>query len=104
MKLANRSLIAAIGVGLYTVASAAVALEPGQSPPLRILSIGDSFTRAANANLPGDNVNNSWVNGYEGFWQKCSTCPISTLTINGSDGSSANAVDGTGPSPRTAQI
>jgi lysophospholipase L1-like esterase len=48
----------------------AFALEPGQSPPVRLYSIGDSLTRAANANLPGDNLNNSWVNGYHGFWER----------------------------------
>jgi lysophospholipase L1-like esterase len=48
----------------------AIALEPGQSAPKRLYSIGDSLTRAANANLPGDNINNSWVNGYYGFWER----------------------------------
>jgi lysophospholipase L1-like esterase len=52
------------------VGTTAMALEPGQSPPIRLYSIGDSLTRAANANLPGDNLNNSWVNGYHGFWER----------------------------------
>lgn len=46
------------------------ALEPGQSPPKRIYSIGDSITRAFDAYLPNDNPNLSWINGYFGFWQK----------------------------------
>jgi lysophospholipase L1-like esterase len=46
------------------------ALESGQLPPTRLLSIGDSLTRGANANLPGDNINNSWVNGYYGWEQR----------------------------------
>jgi lysophospholipase L1-like esterase len=46
------------------------ALEPGQRPPIRLFSIGDSLTRGANANLPGDNINNSWVNGYYGWEQQ----------------------------------
>jgi lysophospholipase L1-like esterase len=47
-----------------------IALESGQSPPRRLYSIGDSLTRAANANLPGDNLHNSWVNGYYGWWER----------------------------------
>lgn len=70
MRVAARSLICTVGAALCGIACNAVALEPGQSPPLRIYSLGDSFTRGANANLPGDNLNNSWVNGYEGFWEK----------------------------------
>jgi hypothetical protein len=46
------------------------ALEPGQSAPTRLYSHGDSITRASNANLPFDNLNLSWVNGYFGFWEK----------------------------------
>jgi len=46
------------------------ALQPGQSAPKRIYSIGDSITRAFDAYLPSDNLNVSWVNGYYGFWQK----------------------------------
>jgi lysophospholipase L1-like esterase len=53
----------------------AVALEPGQSAPTKLYSIGDSLTRAANANLPGDNINNSWVNGYYGFWERVLRLP-----------------------------
>lgn len=70
MRLTTKSLINAAGAAICGVACSAAALEPGQSPPLHLYSIGDSFTRAANANLPGDNLNNSWVNGYRGFWQK----------------------------------
>ena len=46
------------------------ALEPGQIAPKRLYSHGDSMTRAFNANLPLDNLNLSWVNGYYGFWEK----------------------------------
>jgi hypothetical protein len=70
MRLATRFLINVAGAAIYGVACSAAAVEPGQSPPLRLFSIGDSFTRAANANLPGDNLSSSWVNGYEGFWEK----------------------------------
>ncbi|HYE37283.1 SGNH/GDSL hydrolase family protein [Methylocaldum sp.] len=47
----------------------ALALEPGQSDPKRLFSMGDSMTRAFNANIPLDNPNLSWVNGYHGFWE-----------------------------------
>lgn len=57
-------------VAFFCIGAHAIALEPGQSPPIRLYSIGDSLTRAANANLPGDNLNNSWVNGYFGFWER----------------------------------
>ena len=46
------------------------ALEPGQSAPKKIYSVGDSITRAFNAYLPNDNPNISWTNGYYGFWQR----------------------------------
>lgn len=75
MKRANGTLIGAVGATLCAVTFSALALEPGQRPPLRIFSIGDSFTRAVDANLPGDNLNNSWVNGYRGFWQKLLDLP-----------------------------
>lgn len=39
-------------------------LEPGQAPPTRLFSIGDSITRAFDANLPLENPNLSWVNGF----------------------------------------
>lgn len=52
------------------IACSAFALEPGQLPPTRLYAIGDSLTRAANANLPGDNLSASWVSGYHGFWQE----------------------------------
>ncbi len=57
-------------LGSLGVASASFALEPGQSPPKRLYSNGDSITRAFDAQLPFDNLNNSWVNGYFGFWQR----------------------------------
>ena len=70
MKRATRLLIKAVGAAICGVSIGAAALEPGQRPPLHLYSIGDSFTRAANANLPGDNVYASWVNGYRGTFQK----------------------------------
>lgn len=76
MRLANKSLLGALSVAICGgIGGNAVALEPGQSPPVRLFSIGDSFTRAANANLPGDNLNNSWVNGYDGFWESLLDLP-----------------------------
>lgn len=69
-----RSAIAQLGTvlctAMCTIGGSALALEPGQLPPTRLYSIGDSLTRAYNANLPGDNLNNSWVNGYYGFWER----------------------------------
>ncbi len=56
-------------LAFLSVASTSFALEPGQSPPKRLYSNGDSITRAFDAHLPFDNLNNSWVNGYFGFWQ-----------------------------------
>lgn len=65
MKSAPAVLLAMLlGIG------SATALEPGQAPPTRLYSIGDSLTRAVNANLPGDNLSASWANGYVGFWQE----------------------------------
>ena len=49
--------------------SSAMALEPGQAEPKRVYSNGDSITRGFNSNVPLDNKNLSWVNGYHGFWQ-----------------------------------
>lgn len=57
-------------LGFLSVASTSFALEPGQSPPKRLYSNGDSITRAFDAQLPFDNLNNSWANGYFGFWQR----------------------------------
>ena len=57
--------------GLLTIVimgGSALALELGQYAPMRFCSIGDSTTRAFDANLPLDNNQNvSWVNGYHGF-------------------------------------
>jgi hypothetical protein len=53
----------------FLVAGSALALEPGQSEPKRLFSTGDSMTRGFNANVPLDNLNLSWVNGYHGFWE-----------------------------------
>jgi len=51
-------------------ATATAGLLPGQATPKRLYSNGDSITRAFDANVPGDNLNNSWVNGYYGFWEQ----------------------------------
>jgi lysophospholipase L1-like esterase len=48
----------------------ALALQPGQAQPKRLYSNGDSITRAFDADLPADNLNLSWVNGYFGFWEQ----------------------------------
>jgi lysophospholipase L1-like esterase len=50
-------------------ATAGAQLLPGQAQPKKLYSNGDSITRAFDANVPGDNLNNSWVNGYFGFWE-----------------------------------
>jgi lysophospholipase L1-like esterase len=68
MKRFHQLILSGVLMGVLTAIPAS-ALEPGQSPPKRLYSIGDSITRAVNANLPFDNVNNSWVNGYYGFWE-----------------------------------
>lgn len=62
-------------LGLLGVASDSFALEPGQVPPKRLYSNGDSITRAFDAGLPFDNLNLSWVNGYYGFWQRLFRLP-----------------------------
>jgi len=51
-------------------ASATAGLLPGQATPKKLYSNGDSITRAFDANVPADNLNNSWVNGYYGFWEQ----------------------------------
>jgi len=51
-------------------ATATAGLLPGQSTPKKLYSNGDSITRAFDANVPADNLNNSWVNGYYGFWEQ----------------------------------
>lgn len=53
-----------------SAAGPAPALEPDQLTPQRFFTIGDSTTRAFDANLPSDNLNASWANGYYGFWEK----------------------------------
>ena len=52
----NQLLLGGIVSGVL-MTGLAFALEPGQSPPKRLYSIGDSATRAFNANLPLDNLN-----------------------------------------------
>ena len=42
----------------------------GPRKPLRLGSCGDSITVGMDAELPGENHNASWVNGYYGFWQR----------------------------------
>jgi lysophospholipase L1-like esterase len=69
MRYEATSLLNGLLVAVCCIGGNAAALEPGQSPPTRLYSIGDSLTRATNANLPGDNLNDSWVNGYYGFWE-----------------------------------
>jgi lysophospholipase L1-like esterase len=51
-------------------ATAGAQLLPGQAQPKKLYSNGDSITRAFDANVPADNLNNSWVNGYFGFWEQ----------------------------------
>jgi len=51
-------------------ATAGAQLLPGQAQPKKLYSNGDSITRAFDANVPSDNLNNSWVNGYFGFWEQ----------------------------------
>ena len=65
----GRFTLASLFIGVLT-GSPTLALEPGQSEPKRLYSIGDSATRAVNADLPFDNLNLSWVSGYFGFWEE----------------------------------
>lgn len=59
-----------IAIGISLSAGSVSALQPGQSEPKRLYSIGDSTTTALNAYLPFDNKNLSWSNGHYGFWQQ----------------------------------
>lgn len=52
------------------LAAPAWALEPGQSEPKKLVSLGDSITRAFDATLPADNLSQSWVNGTHGFFEQ----------------------------------
>jgi lysophospholipase L1-like esterase len=61
------TVVLVLGAGSGGPATAG--LLPGQATPKRLYSNGDSITRAFDANLPADNLNNSWVNGYFGFWE-----------------------------------
>jgi len=65
----NKLLLGGIVSGVL-MTGLAFALKPGQCSPKRLYSIGDSTTRAFDANLPLDNLNLSWVNGYFGFWEE----------------------------------
>ncbi len=49
------------------IAIPASALGPTQQAPTRLYSIGDSITRAFDADLPADNLHLSWVNGTHNF-------------------------------------
>jgi len=68
MKNRRQFILGGILIGAL-VTNPAFALEPGQSPPKRLYSNGDSITRAFDANLPLENFNLSWMNGYYGFWE-----------------------------------
>jgi hypothetical protein len=68
-RLANATSTLLLGF-LLVVPPAYGGLLPGQATPKRLYSNGDSITRAFDANLPADNLNNSWVNGYFGFWEQ----------------------------------
>jgi lysophospholipase L1-like esterase len=65
-----RGTLAFITTVALGAATAGAGLLPGQSTPKKLYSNGDSITRGFDANLPGDNLNNSWVNGYYGFWEQ----------------------------------
>ena len=67
MHLARHALV--LGTSLL-LAAPAFALEPGQSEPKRLISLGDSITRAFDATLPADNLNQSWSNGTRGFFEQ----------------------------------
>lgn len=67
MRLRGTLAFAAVALA---AATASAQLLPGQAQPKRLYSTGDSITRAFDANLPADNLNNSWVNGYYGFWEQ----------------------------------
>lgn len=61
-------LRAAVALALVVLwMSPASALGPTQQVPKRIYSIGDSITRAFDADLPYDNLHLSWVNGSHNF-------------------------------------
>jgi lysophospholipase L1-like esterase len=68
MRLVNPTRIAVAALAAV-LASPTLALEPGQSTPKRLYTNGDSITRGFDADLPLDNLNASWVNGYFGFWE-----------------------------------
>jgi len=70
----QRTLVRTLRLAVLLAASFAVvpaaALEPGQSEPKRLISLGDSITRAFDATLPADNLSQSWVNGKHGFFER----------------------------------
>jgi len=57
-------------LSILFAAGPATALEPGQSEPKRLVSFGDSITRAFDATLPADNLSQSWANGTHGFFER----------------------------------
>lgn len=59
-------VFAVLSLGLLPAAPTH-ALGPTQQPPTHIYSIGDSITRAFDADLPLDNLHLSWVNGSHTF-------------------------------------
>jgi len=72
MRSVRRVLVGSAVLGLCIAGAnpAVGGLLPGQSQPKRLYSNGDSITRAFDANVPADNLNNSWANGYFGFWEQ----------------------------------
>ncbi len=67
--MVRRTLVCTPSLCLLMMVSPALALQPGQLSPKKLYSNGDSITRGFDSDLPGDNLNVSWVNGYYGFWE-----------------------------------
>jgi lysophospholipase L1-like esterase len=69
--MTTRTVSCTVALAFTLAAMPAVAgLLPGQAVPKRLYSNGDSITRGFDADLPADNLNLSWVNGYFGFWEQ----------------------------------
>lgn len=66
----TKRLVAFAAAAGLVAGAAHAGLLPGQATPKILYSNGDSITRAFNADLPADNLNVSWVNGYYGFWEQ----------------------------------
>lgn len=91
-----RSLTAVV-LGIVIWASPAAALEPGQSEPKKLISLGDSITRAFDATLPADNLSQSWSNGTHGFFERLFGLPDvkshnQRISANWGDGGRRNVV------------